>query len=121
VFIIPLRGDYGFGDRNGDLVGSRVVAGVHWRVSYVMGGPPLDARKGSAHSRAALGRTCSNAPNCCDLLPFACGAAGGDAWVRQNGALPLSAEARRSGEAASFARCQHCAPFDARLVCDERG
>jgi len=73
VFIIPLRGDYGFGDRNGDLVGSRVVAGVHWRVSYVMGGPPLDARKGSAHSRAALGRTCSNAPNCCDLLPFACG------------------------------------------------
>src|ERR1700733_4864527 len=29
VFVIPLCGDYGFGDRNGDLVGSRVVAGIH--------------------------------------------------------------------------------------------
>src|ERR1700722_1739374 len=29
VFVIPLRGDYGFGDRNGDLVGSRVGARVH--------------------------------------------------------------------------------------------
>ena len=26
MFVIPLRGDYGFGDRNGDLVGSRAVA-----------------------------------------------------------------------------------------------
>jgi hypothetical protein len=120
VFVIPLRGDYGFGDRNGDLVGSRVVAGVHRRVSYVMGGPPLDARKGSAHSRAALGRTCSNAPNCCDLLPFACGGAVPGLVVR-TARCPCRQRLGGPERPHHWRGGQHCAPFDARLVCAERG
>ena len=54
MFVIPLRGDYGFGDRNGDLVGSRVVASVHGG-SPMSGRPAFGARNvGQRHSRAEL-------------------------------------------------------------------